>query len=171
MYRIIGADGNEYGPVSAEQLRQWIAEGRVNAETRALPEGTVEWRPLGSFPEVSLWFTPAAPARPAPTPAPATGSLPARRVNGFAVTGLVLGILSLCCLCCYGGVPFNVLGLVFSIIAMVQIRNNPQVYQGNGLAIAGLVLCALSIIFALGILALSGAASVWQPRPPRVLRL
>ena len=34
MYRILGSDGNEYGPVSTEQLRLWIAEKRVNSETR-----------------------------------------------------------------------------------------------------------------------------------------
>ena len=27
MYKIIGADGKEYGPISLEVLRQWIAEG------------------------------------------------------------------------------------------------------------------------------------------------
>jgi hypothetical protein len=170
MYRIIGADGHEYGPVSAEQLRQWIAEGRVNAETKAVAEGSSEWRPLGAFPEASLWFTPGIPPRPAPTPSSPTNLLSARRTNGFAVTGLVLGILSLFCLCCYG-LPFNVVGLVFSIVGLVQIQNNPQVYQGKGLAIAGLILCAVSLLLALGILALSGTASVWHPRSPRVHRL
>jgi hypothetical protein len=170
MYSIVGADGNTYGPVSADQLRQWIAEGRVNADTRAVAEGSNEWQPLGSFPEVSLWFTPVAPPRPGPAPSPAPGFPPVRRTNGFAVTGLVFGILSLCCLCCYGA-PFNVVGLVFSIIALVQIGNHPQQYQGKGLAIAGLILCALSLLLALGILALSGAASVWHPGPPRVHRL
>ena len=30
MYKIIGADQKEYGPVSIEQLRLWITEGRVD---------------------------------------------------------------------------------------------------------------------------------------------
>jgi len=51
MYKIIGADQKEYGPVSAEQLRQWINEGRVNAQTRVLPEGTTEWKTLAELPE------------------------------------------------------------------------------------------------------------------------
>ena len=29
MYKIIGQDGKEYGPITAEQLRQWISENRV----------------------------------------------------------------------------------------------------------------------------------------------
>ena len=42
MYKIIGADQKEYGPVSAEQLRLWIAEGRVNGQTSVWPEGATE---------------------------------------------------------------------------------------------------------------------------------
>jgi hypothetical protein len=49
MYKIIGADGNEYGPESAEQLRHWIAEGRANGQTLAQAEGTQEWKPLSAF--------------------------------------------------------------------------------------------------------------------------
>jgi len=56
MYKIIGADGKEYGPVSPEQLRQWITEGRVNTQTKMLPEGGVDWKPLGTLPEFSLLF-------------------------------------------------------------------------------------------------------------------
>jgi len=39
-YFMQGGDGKEYGPVSAEQLRQWLAEGRANAQTQVrLAEG------------------------------------------------------------------------------------------------------------------------------------
>lgn len=51
MYKIIGADGREYGPVTTEQLRQWIATGRANLQTKAQPEGGTDWRPLAEFPE------------------------------------------------------------------------------------------------------------------------
>jgi hypothetical protein len=40
MYKIIGADGKEYGPITADQLRAWIVEGRANAQTKVLMEGT-----------------------------------------------------------------------------------------------------------------------------------
>lgn len=59
MYRLIGADGHEYGPVSFDVLRQWIAEGRANGETKIRVEGGGEWRPLGEFAE----FTDALRAR------------------------------------------------------------------------------------------------------------
>jgi hypothetical protein len=60
MYKIIGADQKEYGPISVEQIRQWIAEGRVNAQTQACAEGTQDWRPLGTFPDFAFTATPAA---------------------------------------------------------------------------------------------------------------
>jgi len=51
MYKIIGGDQKEYGPVSAADLRRWVAEGRANAQTQVLPEGATEWKSLGSLPE------------------------------------------------------------------------------------------------------------------------
>lgn len=66
MYKVIGADGKEYGPVSAEQLRQWIAEGRANAQTQAQLAGSTEWKPLGQWPE----FADLSGTAPGPTNAP-----------------------------------------------------------------------------------------------------
>ena len=72
MYRIIGKDGQQYGPVTAEQLRGWIAENRANAQTLAQPDGAQDWKPLAAFPEF------AADLRPPPASAatPPTISLP-----------------------------------------------------------------------------------------------
>ena len=51
MYRIIGADQKEYGPVTAEVVRQWIADGRANARSKVYPEGGAEWKTLADFPD------------------------------------------------------------------------------------------------------------------------
>lgn len=51
MYKILGADQKEYGPVSAEQLIQWIWEGRADAGTKVQREGTTEWVPMAALPE------------------------------------------------------------------------------------------------------------------------
>jgi hypothetical protein len=48
MHRIIGGDGRENGPFSAEQLWQWVTGGRGNAQTRDRPEGVAAWQALGS---------------------------------------------------------------------------------------------------------------------------
>jgi hypothetical protein len=61
MYKIIGADGNEYGPISADQLRQWIAEGRANAQTKVQPEGSTEWKTLGTLAEFADVFAGTTP--------------------------------------------------------------------------------------------------------------
>jgi GYF domain 2 len=70
-YRMLGADGREYGPVSADQLRQWIAQHRANAQTRVRLEGSAEWKPLGQFPE----FAPLFAAQPEPGHAPPPGGM------------------------------------------------------------------------------------------------
>ena len=51
MYKIIGADGLQYGPVSADQLREWISAGRANGQSMVSLEGSVEWKPLSLVPE------------------------------------------------------------------------------------------------------------------------
>jgi uncharacterized RDD family membrane protein YckC len=51
MFTIIGGDGREYGPVSAEKIRAWIVAGRADLSTQAKAEGTAEWKPLGAYPE------------------------------------------------------------------------------------------------------------------------
>src|ERR1035437_8448144 len=51
MCKIIGADKKEYGPVSADQLHQWISEGRANAQSLVQLVGSAEWKPLSAFPE------------------------------------------------------------------------------------------------------------------------
>jgi hypothetical protein len=172
MYRMIGADGREYGPISAEQLRQWIGQGRANASTNVLPEGASEWKPLGSLPEFSMLF--AGPA-PAPTPTPAPTSTPITpavlpgytvqpvRTNGFAIAGLVLGILSiLFCFCCCSGLPFSIPGIIFSIVALGQISSAPERYTGKTMAIIAIVLCCLSLVIAIIMLCLGMAGSFWE---------
>ncbi|MGA2801672.1 MAG: GYF domain-containing protein [Verrucomicrobiota bacterium] len=50
-YTIIGGDQKQYGPVSEEDLRKWIADGRLNAQTLVQAHGDIEWKPLSAFPE------------------------------------------------------------------------------------------------------------------------
>jgi uncharacterized RDD family membrane protein YckC len=51
MFTIIGGDGKEYGPVTTDQVRSWIANGRANLDTKAKAAGSDEWRRLADFPE------------------------------------------------------------------------------------------------------------------------
>jgi hypothetical protein len=78
MYRIIGADQKEYGPVSTDVIRQWISEGRLNAQSQLLPEGATEWRLLGSLPEFAdaLGARTAAAGSPPPLTPQTIGPVP-----------------------------------------------------------------------------------------------
>jgi hypothetical protein len=147
MYKIIGADGREYGPVATGQLRQWAAEGRVNALTLALAPGAQEWKPLGTLAEFAGQFAPPGPPVIGPLPGISIPAQP-RKTNSCAVAGLIFGILSLMCCC---GCPFNILGLVFSLVGLSQISRHPELYEGRALAIAGLILSAASLLFGFGL--------------------
>ena len=66
-YNIIGGDGKEYGPVTETDIRQWVAEGRLNATSQAKSENDSEWRALGKFPEFESAFATAAGSAPVAT--------------------------------------------------------------------------------------------------------
>ena len=163
MYKIIGADGREYGPVTADQVQGWIAEGRVNAQTGVLVEGAAQWKPLSEYPEFASMLTRTIPPLPAPGPISVAAT---PRNNSMAVMGMVMGVLSITCgMCCCYGLPFNVLGIIFSLVALAQIQNDSQSRQGRPLAIAGLVLSILSLVASALMLILGFALST-----PDILR-
>jgi hypothetical protein len=118
LYQIVGADGRQYGPVSGEQLRQWIAEGRANAQTQAFGEGAAEWKPLGALPEFAGLFAPPVP----PTIRPPVSG-PVRKTNAYAMAGLIFGVLAFFCCCKF---LFAVLGIIFSLIGLSQINRHPE---------------------------------------------
>jgi TM2 domain-containing membrane protein YozV len=86
MYKIIGADGKPYGPVSAAQIRAWFAENRVNAHTLVQNEGASDWKPLSAFPEI---FSNATP--PTISPPPQMVSVRASNKIAAGICGILLG--------------------------------------------------------------------------------
>jgi hypothetical protein len=83
---------------------------------------------------------PAMPTPPVPVPTSTT--------NGYAVASLVMGILGWSMIPLLGSIG----AIVFGHLARAQIRRQPQ--QGDGLALAGLILGWVSIaLWILGILA------------------
>ena len=162
MYKIIGADDREYGPISLEQLRQWRAQGRVNAQTRVLVVGETNWKTIADLPELtSSAAPPPSISQPIQPLANQTATGLGQRTNGFAVAGLIIGLFSLFLFCCCAGLPFNLLGLTFSIIGLAQINSRPDTYSGKGIAIVGLIASGLSLLFGIGIQIL-GLAFNWH---------
>lgn len=144
MYKIIGNDGKTYGPITAGQIREWIIEGRVENRTSVLPTGATDWTFLGLLAEFAPHFSSPPPVI---TP-PKIGAQPTQSTNGFATAGFVCGIISFICCC---GCPFNVLGLIFSIIALAQINSQVQKQAGWDLAVAGLICSVVSLLISLGL--------------------
>jgi hypothetical protein len=107
MYKIIGADGKEYGPIAADVVKKWIAEGRANAQTRILPEGATEWVTVAQIPELSATIPTMAAAAPAYSPAASTGG-GADLVSGPAIGLIVTAALGF--VATLIGVAWNILG-------------------------------------------------------------
>jgi TM2 domain-containing membrane protein YozV len=144
MYKIIGADAQQYGPVSAEQVRRWIAENRATAQTLVQAEGVTEWKPLGALaefagdlkpttpPPISSAMPPAA-AIPSPAiAARASAKIPAgvcgillgsfgihKFILGYTGAGLIMLLVTL--LTCFLASPvMHVIGLIEGIIYLAK---------------------------------------------------
>ena len=56
MYKVLGSDGNEYDSLSADKIKEWIRENRVEPKTPVMPEGAADWVFLGDLPEFKESF-------------------------------------------------------------------------------------------------------------------
>ena len=141
MYKIIGNDQKEYGPVSSDQIKQWIALGRVNAQTKIQLDGG-EWKTLGDFPEFAGALSAGALPK-GPPPLTQTPTQPVR-TNGLAIASLVLGICGI--ISC--GLT-AVIGLILGIVSMKQVRKSNGTMGGGGIGLAGTIVSAVFIVFAI----------------------
>lgn len=137
MYKVMGGDGREYGPASAEEVRQWLTQGRLHYQSLVQNVAESAWRPLHTFPELT----------PPPQPLAAAGaqSRP-RSSNALAVWGFVFGLLSLLgsCLCCCA-CPVNLLAILFSTLGLAQASRERD-SNSQTLAVVGLILGILSLL-------------------------
>jgi hypothetical protein len=137
MYKIIGADDKEYGPVSEEKIREWLKESRVNSQTRIQSEGSTGWKPLGEFTEFKDMLAGGA----APPPVLPSGAPVPSQLSALAIASLVLGIL--------GWVTLGLtalIGLVLGIIALVRISRSGGALRGKGLALAGTIVSGVFVL-------------------------
>src|SRR5580692_1338499 len=79
-YTMIGADGLQYGPITLDQLKSWITEGRVTGDTKILRSDTNSWLPAANYAELGVAQTVATPAPIAPIATPIASAVnPAKR--------------------------------------------------------------------------------------------
>ena len=94
MYKFIGADGQQYGPVNLEQIRRWLAENRLRADTLVQAEGSPDWKPLNSFPELAAELKSTPPTITLPTAPPPWVPAPNPRASNkipAGICGIILG--------------------------------------------------------------------------------
>ena len=163
-YKIIGADGVERGPVPLEQVRIWIAEQRLRAESKVRLEGTPEWVALGSLPEFGgalkivpppvFGNPPRLPGNPSPSPVsplslpvnPPPPPVEKKKTSMMAVLSLVFSLLGVAaCLT-------SPVGMVLGIIAMVKISKSKGALGGFGFALAGIIIGSIGSLLAPAIL-------------------
>ena len=118
MFKVKGQDGKEYGPVDAAQLRSWLQQNRLHAQSLLKLEGTDTWKPLAEWPELQSDPLPPSASAPPPlsTPAP---PLAGPKTSGMAVASLVLGILAVPTFGLTG-----LFGLVLGIVVLIKINRN-----------------------------------------------
>jgi len=93
MYKILASDGNEYDSISADKIKQWILENRVEPKTPVMPEGADDWVFLGDLPEFKELF--AARQKPQPKKSAGTGRNWAGLGFGLLLLLAVAGIVVL----------------------------------------------------------------------------
>ncbi|HXR05195.1 MAG TPA: DUF4190 domain-containing protein [Verrucomicrobiae bacterium] len=141
-YTLIGGDQKQYGPVTDEQLRQWILDGRLNPQSQVKAESDAEWRPLSAFPEFAAALAARSAVRGAPPPLPSDAPPLPAKTSGLAITSLVLGILGL--FTC--GIT-ALFGLILGIMAMVKAKSPGRgAAGGSGIALAGVIVSAIFLL-------------------------
>jgi len=95
MYKIIGGDGKEYGPVDLAQMQRWLRENRINGATMAQAAAGGEWKPVSSFPEFA-----SAPPPPSAGPGPAAPLATSVDVPSYLIPAIFCTLL-----CCLLGFP------------------------------------------------------------------
>jgi hypothetical protein len=179
----VGKNGQQTGPFTLEQVQAKYASGEISPTDLMWKEGTADWKAASEFSELAAPAPSSFPApgpsfgQPASTPVsttvlPPSSSIPGAmntgypipgpvgpRQNPMAITGMVLGIVSILTVCCCYGFPFNVAGIVFSIIGLTQINKDPINQLGKPLALTGLILSILSIVLVVALLAFGFTAN------------
>ena len=122
-YKIKGTDGGEYGPVSTEELQQWIAQNRCTRESLVEVDGSGEWVPLATLPEFQDAF--AAPP-PAPAPASAQGDRGISTVIPYKnVPALIAYYVGVFCIICPPLLCFP--AIILGVIGLRRVKENPEI--------------------------------------------
>jgi len=150
-YYFKASDGNEYGPITADEVVDWKKQGRMNSESLVRYEDSDEWLSLGNFSELAS----------APPPPPQAISIAAQPQHdydephrGGLILGLGIGGLVLSLMCCFT-VPIPI-ALFIALPAWVlgskdmrKLNAGEMDPTGKGMTQGGLICGIIGTIFAL----------------------
>jgi hypothetical protein len=160
-YKVINDDGVELGPVSTQELHEWMAEGRIGPQTKVKQEGMTVWRTLASLKDFAPLALPFE-SRKAHIDTLriskvamisfVCGALPLLLrvflltaaiplLSGFSAQNLILNVIFGICI----WLPFLLpcVGVPLGVIGLIRIQLRKQQLTGRAWAIWGIVMSLL----------------------------
>jgi hypothetical protein len=161
-YTIIGGDQKPYSSVTADDIRRWIADGRLNAQSLMREENDTEWRSLSAFPEFADALAGSSAPPPPPFSSPTTAASGGRDAALQLVKGPVIGLK----VTAITGLVLVAAGLVMNVLTLSGFQIFPQqIYDpqmqklfsslGGGLGIVQSIIGGV-----VGVIVLIGAAKM-----------
>ncbi|MBL4641467.1 MAG: DUF4339 domain-containing protein [Verrucomicrobiales bacterium] len=112
-------DETEYGPLDAEQIREWVREKRMDNNSLVEVDGSGEWVPLATLPEFQDAFA-------APPPAPAQGEGGVSTVIPYKnVPALIAYYVGVFCIICPPLLCFP--AIILGVIGLRRVKENPEI--------------------------------------------
>ena len=167
-YLIIGGDQKEYGPITADDVRKWIAEDRLNAQSMMKAESDAGWRPLSAFPEFADALGGKIPPSFSPPPFNAGGSdgrATALQLVKSPATGLKVTAILNIILAVWGLVKLTILhSNMQQMFSGMQEFNDPQVQNLMRMVYGPLGIASYLFALAMSALVLIGASKMQSLR-------
>ena len=124
-------DGEEYGPISASDVREWQNQGRMNNESLVRYSNSRDWKPLSDFSELNS---------PTPTPTPTQqGGQDFQPHRGSMI--LTFGIIGVAC--CF---PFGIAAWVMGHSDIKSIDSGIMDPSGRSMTNGGKICGIISVI-------------------------
>lgn len=158
----INRSGSSLGIFDEGRVREGLKTGEFIGTDLGWKEGMTAWRPLAELDSFLSTPTAVSPplipegAQPPVTPVSGPATL-AARTEPLAIWSLVLSLVGV--FCC--GFLFSIPAVICGHMALARIKKNPHL-QGGGLAMAGLIIGYLGMLFWLIYVVFFGGIAILQ---------
>ena len=120
-------DGEEYGPISASDVREWQNQGRMNNESLVRYSNSRDWKPLSDFSELN-----------SPTPTQQGGQDFQPHRGSMILTFGIIGVA-----CCF---PFGIAAWVMGHSDIKSINSGVMDPSGRSMTNGGKICGIISVI-------------------------